>query len=175
MKTERIDIALAGIFALLLSLPVNAGEKVTGVHKDFRMISDATAIVPGQPDHLLKRVTYVFNSTTSNPKLGDFSSTFVQQQDIIAKDVTFIGYGEDHFPNGDVTYVTIEGSGIMTPSATGPFDIVEQGKFIWTGGTGEHDIKGGGTFTCNLKVPPMPAEQVIGECTIEGGANFPAT
>ena len=52
MKTERIDIALAGIFALLLSLPVNAGEKVTGVHKDFRMISVSLQfVVPPSPSH----------------------------------------------------------------------------------------------------------------------------
>jgi ABC-type uncharacterized transport system substrate-binding protein len=44
-------------------------------------------------------------------------------------------------------------------------DPVAQGKFEWTGGTGKHDVKGPGTYTCNFT-------QSGGGCDWQGEAEF---
>ena len=53
----------------------------------------------------------------------------------------------------------------VTPKEPGAFETVAQGKFELTGGTGKHDVKGPGTYTCNFT-------QSGGRCDWQGEAEF---
>ena len=69
------------------------------------------------------------------------------------------------FANGDVFYHSIEGTAKVTPKEPGAFETVAQGKFELTGGTGKHDGKGPGTYTCNFT-------QSGGGCDWQGEVEF---
>jgi hypothetical protein len=146
MKTQRLAVIFAGTTALLASLPAVAAEKVTGVDKDFLLLSESTAVVPDKPGHNIQQRTWVWR--TSSPEWGEYWNNGVEQGENVGADTTVKGYGTSHFPNGDVTYFTWEGADKVTPKEGGAFDMAGQGKFTWLGGTGKHDFKGSGTYSC---------------------------
>jgi hypothetical protein len=54
---RNMGIALASALGLSLSLPAVAGEKVTGVNKDFVVLSETSAAIPDKPGHAFKQVS----------------------------------------------------------------------------------------------------------------------
>jgi hypothetical protein len=165
MKSRMTMIVSAGFLSAALSLPANAGEKITGRNSDYQMLSEVTATIPDQPRHILRQRTLINKVTTSSERLGDYWLAVVQQEEVIGQDVTVKAYGTAHFANGDVAYVSAEGTTKVTPKGSGAFEAVSEGKFAWTGGTGKHDVKGSGTYTCNFT-------QSGGGCDWQGEAEF---
>jgi hypothetical protein len=147
MKTQRLAIIFAGTTALLASLPAVAAEKVTGVDKDFQLLSEATAVIPDQPGHSVQQHTWVWK--TSSPAWGEYWNSGVEQTETVGTDDTVKGYGTSHFPDGGVTYFSWEGTVKVTPKE-GSYDTAGQGKFTWLGGTGKHNVKGPGSYTCKF-------------------------
>jgi hypothetical protein len=148
MKTQRLAVIFAGTTALLASLPAVAAEKVTGVDKDFQLLSEWTAVVPDKPAHSVQQHTWVWK--TSSPEWGEYWNSGVEQAETVGTDDTVKGYGTAHFADGDVTYFSWEGTVKVTPKEGGAFDTAGQGKFTWLGGTGKHNVKGPGTYTCKF-------------------------
>jgi hypothetical protein len=163
MKMQRLAIIFAGTTALLLSLPAVAAEKITGVHKGFQILSELTAVVPDKPGHSVKQVTWVWK--TSSPQWGESWASAVEQQETVGADNTVKGYGTSHFPDGDVSYFSWEGTSKVTPKEGGAFDMAGLGKFTWLGGTGKHNVKGPGTYTCKFT-------QAGGTCDWQGEAGM---
>jgi hypothetical protein len=160
-------IAMVLIFAAtsISALPANAGEKITGRTSDNQLLSEVTAAIPDKPGHILRQRTVIFKSTSSSARLGDYWVNAAVQQEVVGRDVTTRGYGTAHFVNGDVAYLSYEDTTKITPKEPGAFEAVVQGKFEWTGGTGKHDIKGPGTYTCSFT-------QSGGGCDWQGEAEF---
>ena len=79
MKKTQLGIAPLGVLALLLSLPANAGEKVTGRDFDFQTLSELTAAIPDKPGHSLKQVSLVWKGT--GPLANYWVSGIEQQED----------------------------------------------------------------------------------------------
>jgi len=163
MKTQRLAIIFAGTTALLASLPAVAAEKVTGVDKDFQLLSQTSAFVPDKPGHSVQQRTWVWK--TSSPKWGEYWNSAVEQVDNVGTDNTVKGYGTAHFPDGDVVYSSWEGTDKVTTKEGGAFDMVGQGKFTWLGGTGKHNFQGSGTYTCKFT-------QAGGQCDWQGDAGM---
>jgi len=138
-----------GLVALLLSLPANAGEKVTGRDYDFQILSELSTAIPGKPGHSLKQVTAVWKGTGSS-ELANYWASGVEQQEVAGNDIKVKGHGTEHFGNGDVTYFVWEGSQKVTPKDAGAFDMTAQGTWSLVGGTGKHNVKGPGTYTCKF-------------------------
>ncbi len=163
MKTQRLAIMFAGTVALLASLPAVAAEKVTGVDKDFQLLSETNAFVADKPGHSIQQRTWVWK--TSSPVWGEYWNSAVEQVDNAGADETVKGYGTAHFPNGDVTYSSWEGTDKVTPKEGSAFDMTGQGKFTWLGGTGKHNIKGSGSYSCKFT-------QAGGACDWQGEAGM---
>lgn len=161
---QRLAI-LVGTTALLWILPANAGEKISGINKDFQTLSELKATIPDQSGHSFTQSTFVFKSTASNPEWGDYWNDAVEQDDAVGTDIVFKGYSTGHFSNGDVMYFSYEGTRKITPKDGGAFDVASQGKFTWLGGTGKHNVKGPGTFACKFT-------QVGGTCDWQGDAGM---
>ena len=140
MKTQRLAIIIAGTTGLLMSLPAVAAEKVTGVDKDFQLLSELTSIVPDKPGHTVQQRTWVWK--TSSPTWGEYWNSAVEQVETVGTDDTVKGYGTSHFPDGDVTYLSWEGTNKLTPKEGGAFDMAGQGKFTWLGGTANTTSRG---------------------------------
>ena len=166
MESHMTMIVSAGVLSVALSLPANAGEKITGRTSDYQLLSELTATIPDKPGHILRQRTVIFKSTSSSTRLGDSWNTQVSQAEVVGRDITYKGYVTSHFANGDVAYFALEGASKVTPKEPGAFEAVDQGKFEWTGGTGKHDVKGPGTYTCNFT-------QSGGGCEWQGEAEFP--
>jgi hypothetical protein len=165
MESHMTTIVSAGILSVALWLPANAGEKITGRNSDYQLLSEFTATIPDKPGHILRQRTTTFKVTSSSARLGDFWVTQAAQEEVIGRDITSKGYVTGHFANGDVAYLSFEGTAKFTPKEPGAFETVAQGKFEWTGGTGKHDVKGPGTYTCNFT-------QSGGGCDWQGEAEF---
>jgi hypothetical protein len=152
IREEKMDsritmIVSAGVLSMALSLPANAGEKISGHNSDYQTLSEVTATIPDKPGHVLKQTTVTFKTTS-----GSFSgwSTQIAQNEIVGGDVTAKGYITHHHDNGDITYDAFEGTSKITPKGPDAFETIAQGKFHLMGGTGKHDLKGSGTYTCNF-------------------------
>ena len=165
MESHMTTIVSAGVLSVASWLPANAGEKITGRNSDYQLLSESTATIPDKPGHILRQRTWIFKSTSSSARLGDAWNTYVSQGEVVGRDITYKGYGTSHFANGDVAYFALEGTSKVTPKEPGAFEAVDQGKFEWTGGTGKHDVKGPGTYTCNFT-------QSSGGCDWQGEAEF---
>jgi hypothetical protein len=163
MESRMIMIVSASLLSVTLSLPANAGEKITGRNSDYKNLSEVTATIPDRPGHIMRQRTTTF--TTSSARLGDYWGSQIAQDEVIGQDVTSKGYGTNHFANGDVAYYSFEGTAKVTPKGPGEFETVSQGKYALTGGTGKHDIKGPGTYTCSFT-------QAGGGCDWQGEAEF---
>ena len=163
MEFRVTVIVSASLLSVALSLPASAGEKVSGHNSNFQILSEVTATIPDRPGHIMRQRTTTF--TTSSARLGDYWGSQIAQDEVIGQDVTSKGYGTNHFANGDVAYYSFEGTAKVTPKGPGAFETVAQGKFEWTGGTGKHDVKGPGTYTCNFT-------QSGGGCDWQGEAEF---
>jgi hypothetical protein len=163
MESRMTMIVSASLLSVALSLPANAGEKITGRNSDYKLLSEVTATIPDRPDHILRQRTTTF--TASSARLGDYWVSQIAQDEVIGQDVTSKGYGTNHFANGDVAYYSFEGTAKVTPKGPGAFETVSQGKYALTGGTGKHDIKGPGTYTCSFT-------QSGGGCDWQGEAEF---
>jgi hypothetical protein len=166
MKSHMTMIVFAGVLSVALSVPASAGEKITGRTSDYQLLSEVTAAIPDKPGHILRQRTTIFKSTSNSARLGDdFWITSVAQQEVVGRDVTSKSYGTARFANGDVAYLSFEDAAKITPKEPGAFETIVQGKFEWTGGTGKHDIKGPGTYSCNFT-------QSGGGCEWQGEAEF---
>jgi hypothetical protein len=165
MRKTQLGIASFGVLALLLSLPANAGDKVTGHDFDFQTLSELTAAVPDKPGHSLKQVTLVWKATSSSEP--SYWVSGVEQQEVAGNDIKVNGYGTDHYSNGDVAYFVWEGKAKVTPKDAGAFEMNGQGTWSWLGGTGKHNVKGPGTYTCKF-------DQSGGACDWQGEANYSA-
>jgi hypothetical protein len=150
MQARSITVLSAGLLAMSLPLPANAGDKVTGKNMDAQTLSEVSAVVPDKPNHSFKQLTLMWKSTSPNPDFANFWSSAVEQQDIVGPDTASKGYGTAHYPNGDVSYFSWEGASKLTPKEAGAFEVAGQGKFAWTGGTGTHNVTGPGTYTCKF-------------------------
>ena len=166
MKKTQLSIASFGVLALLLSLPANATEKVTGRDFDFQTLSELTAAIPDKPGHSLKQVTLSWKSSSSSEP-ANFWCSGVEQQEVVGNDIKIKGYGTEHYNNGDVSYFVWEGNAKVTPKEAGAFDGVEQGTFSWIGGTGKHNVTAPGTYTCKFN-------QSGGACDWQGEAEHSA-
>jgi hypothetical protein len=158
-------IVSASLLSVALSLPASAGEKVSGHNSNFQILSEVTATIPDRSGHILRQRTLTYTATTNSARIGDFWVSEISQAEVIGQDVTIRAYGTDHFANGDVAYYSLEGTSKVTPKGPGAFESVSQGKFVWTGGTGKHDVKGPGTYTCTFT-------QSGGNCDWQGEAEF---
>ena len=165
MESRMTVIVSASLLSVALSLPANAGEKITGRNSNYQLLSEVTATIPDRPGHILRQRTTIFKTTTTSARLGDYWVTLIDQQEVIGQDVTSKGYGTCHFANGDVNYFSVEGNAKVTPKGPDAFETVSQGKYALTGGTGKHDIKGPGTYTCSFT-------QSGGGCDWQGDAEF---
>jgi hypothetical protein len=165
MEFHITTILSAGVLSVALSLPANAGEKITGHNSDYQLLSELTAKIPDKPGHILRQRTSVFKVTSNSARLGDYWITQAAQEEVIGQEITVKGYGTARYANGDVSYISFEGTAKVTPKEPGAFESVGQGKFEWTGGTGKHDIKGPGTYTCSFT-------QSGGGCDWQGEAEF---
>ena len=165
MESYLTMIASTGILSVALSLPANAGEKITGRTSDYQLLSEVTATIPDKPGHILRQRTTIFKSSSSSARLGDFWITVVGQQEVVGQDITNKAYGTAHFANGDVAHISFEDTSKVTPKEPGAFETVSQGKYEWTGGTGKHDVKGPGTYTCHFT-------QSGGGCDWQGEVEF---
>ena len=163
MESRMTVIVSASLLSVALSLPANAGEKITGHNSNIQLLSEVTATIPDRPGHILRQRTIIYNTTSA--RLGDYWVSEVSQQEVIGQDVTSKSYGTCHFANGDVNYYSAEGNAKVTPKGPGAFETVSQGKFVWTGGTGKYDVKGPGTYTCSFT-------QSGGGCDWQGDAEF---
>jgi hypothetical protein len=145
MESRMTMIVSAGVLSVALSLPANAGEKISGHNTDFQTLSEVTATIPDKPGHILKQTVVTFKTTS-----GSFSgwSTQIAQNETVGGDVTAKGYITHHHDNGDITYDAFEGTSKMTPKGPGAFETIAQGKFHMMGGTGTHNIKASGTYNC---------------------------
>jgi hypothetical protein len=145
-------IILAGVSALTLSAPaIAAAEKISGINKDFQRLSETTVNVPDRPGHTFKQNTLVWKSVSSDPNFGEAWTSAVAQQDNIGTDTTERGYATNHYQNGDVSYISFEGTAKATKKDGGDFEVAAQGKFNFLGGTGKFKtIKGPGTYTCKF-------------------------
>jgi hypothetical protein len=164
LKTAAILIVSLG----LLSSSANAGEKqsVSGINKDFVMISETTATIPDVPHHTFKQVTVGWTTESSNPDWANVRATVVEHQDIKGLDRTINGYGTYHHPNGDVDYFSYEGTGHTTMKEGGAFESVGQGRYKNTGGTGKFKTaKGEGTYICKFT-------QTGGQCDWNGDVEY---
>jgi hypothetical protein len=150
MKTGNLVTIVASVLAFSISLPAGGAEKVTGVNKDLQVLSEVDAVVPDKPNHSVKQLTEIWNSTSSSAEMANYWCSAVEQQDVIGNEITSKGYGTGHFANGDVTYFSWEGTGKLTPKDGGAFEIISQGKFAWTGGTGKYKLTGPGTYSCKI-------------------------
>jgi len=159
MQSRMTVIMSASLLSVALSLPANAGEKITGRNSNYQLLSEVTATIPDRPGHILRQRTQTY--TISSARLGDLWVSQIAQDEVIGQDVTSKGYGTHHYANGDVAYYSFEG----TPKGPGAFETVSQGKFVWTGGTGKYDVKGPGTYTCSFT-------QSGGGCDWQGDAEF---
>jgi hypothetical protein len=165
MKSRITVIVCAGFLSVALSVPASAGEKITGRTSDYQLLSEVTATIPDKPGHILKQRTTIFKSTSSSARLGDSWMTSVGQQEVSGQDITNKAYGTARFANGDVAYLSFEDTAKVAPKEAGAFETVSHGKFEWTGGTGKHDVKGQGTYTCTFT-------QSGGGCDWQGEAEF---
>ena len=166
MKKTQLSIASFGVLALLLSLPANATEKVTGRDFDFQTLSELTAAIPDKPGHSLKQVTLSWKSSSSSEP-ANFWCSGVEQQEVVGNDIKIKGYGTEHYNNGDVSYFVYEGNAKVTPKDAGAFNMAIQGAWSWLGGTGKHNVKGPGTYTCKFN-------ESGGACDWQGEANYSA-
>ena len=159
MESCMTMIASASPLSVALSLPV----KITGRNSDYQLLSELTATIPDRPGHILRQRTQTY--TISSARLGDLWVSQIAQDEVIGQDVTSKGYGTHHYANGDVAYYSFEGTAKVTPKGPGAFETVSQGKFALTGGTGKHDMKGPGTYTCSFT-------QSGGDCDWQAEAEF---
>jgi len=161
---SQFSIAPFAVLALLLSLPANAGEKVTGRDFDFQTLSELTAAIPDKPGRSLKQLSLIWKGTGS---LANYWASGVEQQEVVGNDIKMKGYGTEHYDNGDVAHFVYEGNAKVTPKDAGAFDMAAQGTWKWLGGTGKHNVTGPGTYTCKFN-------QSGGSCDWQGEANYSA-
>ena len=95
MKKAQLGIASFGALALLLSLPANAGEKVTGRDFDFQTLSESSTAIPDKLGHSLKQITYLWKSTSSLDP-ANFWVSAVEQREVVGNDIKTKGYGTEH-------------------------------------------------------------------------------
>ena len=60
MESYLTMIASTAILSVALSLPANAGEKITGRTSDYQLLSEVTATIPDKPGHILRQRTTIF-------------------------------------------------------------------------------------------------------------------
>jgi hypothetical protein len=133
---------------IFFALPVNAAEKVNGVNKDIKVLSEVSSVVSDKPGHTFKQITETWKSTGSSD-LANFSATAAVQQDAVGGDAKVRGYGTGHTADGDLSYFSWEGTSKAVPKEGGAFEVTGSGTFTWLGGTGKYQkLSGHGTYTC---------------------------
>ena len=142
------DMGIAFALGLSLSVSAVAAEKVTGVNKDFVILSETSTAVPDKAGHAFKQLTMTFKGTSS--AWGEFWADQVSNRDVVGNETTERGYGTSHYSSGDL-YWSIEGTHKITPKDGGDFELVVQGKSYYLGGTGKFkNAKGPGTYICKF-------------------------
>src|SRR5262249_44859374 len=98
--------------------------------------------------------------------LANFSATSVVQQDVLGGDIRARAYGTNHHANGDLSYVSVEGTSKITTKEGGAFELNGSGTFKWIGGTGKYQkLSGDGTYSCK-------GNQTGTECHWEGEPQY---
>jgi hypothetical protein len=70
MESRMTMIVSAGVLSVALSLPANAGEKISGHNPDFQTLSEVTATIPDKPGHILKQTVVTFKTTSGTLAAG---------------------------------------------------------------------------------------------------------
>lgn len=162
MQTKAILLASGIIFS---SLPVYAAEKVSGVNKDYQVLSEVKSVIPDKPGHTFKQIIQTWKATGSSD-LANFFGTAVLQQEAIGSDTKTRGYGTGHTANGDLSYFSVEGTSKVTPKEGAAFEVNGSGTFKWLGGTGKYQkLSGDGTYSCR-------GDQTGTECHWESEAQY---
>ena len=151
MQAPKAILVFGGFLALSMSLPADAAEKVVGINKDFKRLSETSVNIPDKPGHTFKQVVLVWKSVSPHPNFGEAWTSAVAQQDNIGTDVTERAYGTNHYPNGDESYFSFEGVAKTIKKDGGDYEVVGQGKITLLGGTGKFKTsKGSGNYTCKF-------------------------
>jgi hypothetical protein len=129
-------------------LPANAAEKVSGVNKDYQVLSTVSSAIPDKPGHTFRQIVQTWKATGSSD-LANFLGTAVLQQEAIGGDTKTRGYGTGRTANGDLSYFSLEGTSKVTPKEGAAFEVNGSGTFKWLGGTGKYQkLSGDGTYSC---------------------------
>ena len=162
MRTKAILLVSC---VIVFGPPVNAAEKATGATKDYQVLSTVNSAIPDKPGHAFRQITQTYKSTGSSD-LANFSATSVIQQDVLGADIRGKGYGINHHADGDLSYVSVEGTTKITPKEGGAFELNGSGTFKWIGGTGKYQkLSGDGTYSCK-------GNQTRTECNWEGEPQY---
>jgi len=158
---------------LLLSTQICGAQTITGAHTDLQRLSETVAFVPDVPNHVMVQATWAWKAKSSDPKIGDEWGTEVEQVEGIDDQVTIRGHTVTHHVNGDLSFQSFEGAGKIVPQDKGPPHVLTKGSFTWTGGTGTHNMKGTGTYHCEVTFPPMvQGINIPGQCEWQGEPKF---
>jgi hypothetical protein len=162
MQTKAILLASC---IVLLGLPVNAAEKVSGVNKEYQVLSTVSSAIPDKPGHTFRQIVQTWKATGSSD-LANFLGTAVLQQEAIGGDTKTRGYGSGRTANGDLSYFSLEGTSKVTPKEGTAFEVNGSGTFKWLGGTGKYQkLSGDGTYSCK-------GDQTGTECHWESEAQY---
>jgi hypothetical protein len=162
MQTKAILLASC---IVLFGLPANAAEKASGVTSGYQTVSTLNSAIPDKAGHSVRQVVQTYKSTGSSD-LANFSATNVAQQDVLGGDIKGRAYGINQHANGDLSYVSAEGTTKITPKEGGAFELIGSGTFKWIGGTGKYQkLSGDGTYSCK-------GTQAGTECQWEGEAQY---
>ncbi|MFQ5913083.1 MAG: hypothetical protein ACE5JS_07865 [Nitrospinota bacterium] len=154
-KIRAIAVVVT-ITAISLSLSAQAAEKkqVSGSGKSLFSISRTVMYPRDLPRHqMLQQINQDF-ITSSDPDFNRVQVLVYSHSDTIAGNGTDVAYRVHFHKNGEKTYIRSQGTHEFIVKEGGAWEVLNEGKWQFTGGTGKFkNVKGTGTY--KGKVTPM--------------------
>jgi hypothetical protein len=168
LLSKRLVLAVIVVFfTIFCGFSAQAAEKkkVTYTKKIKQEISREN-IYPGDvPKHQFSQFVRISSFTNSDPDFGSSESLEYGQSDSVAGNGSHRGYSVGNYKNEDKTYAKWEGTHKTTVKEGGVWEVIFEGKFQFTGGTGKFkNIKGGGVYKGKITAKGLTEE---GEFEVE--------
>jgi len=138
-----------------------AAGKIVGILAETKML-------PGDKQgHEVTMVRRMDSITYSDPLFGSGQASVLSVSDYVTGSGPHHGYFSIRHPSGDSTFTSYEGAGKAVPKPGGPPDVTFEGKWQFTGGTGQFEgITGGGTYKGGVTTGG-PTYQFEGQYTLK--------
>src|SRR5262245_56629179 len=142
----------SAVALLLIVTDVSADTlKISGGGTVGPLLAEHRIVAPDDPKHTMTLGRRIEPNTSTDPQCQTMQVEFVTYADTVAGTGFQRGHRTQTCPSGDKWFSTFHGTVTTTAKPSGPPDVIGEGTWQITGGTGRYqDARGSGTYKGRL-------------------------